>query len=539
MLILLQFSCFEDDSQVIYNPITAQVTFTAKYITTETQLCSFLLQKTATPQIKLGPISFIGNPMIFTSEDNIFLVLDCPTPICATECSTSFDSKTCRDCKVQRTKLCAPASEATVAQIEYIFNEENIQMEFAAGKFLVSASIRGGCFQNYKVLYTQNQLIFSGTPFLCPIELTAEAIAAQAANNCKKPIGITPVDCPWIQVVINDQVISVDAYKKEDLLSMGSFKMDCDVIDSSYQKLCQQLMKEVNQLNDVTIQIQLAVAIKRNIGTTPKIDMPLMESYLITGNVNEITAKDSSDCFQDIQIDAFEHVSILHLKWNNSPKNCPDEKYDQVIVEISGFTSDFYQYNNILPSITSEIESFEIACTNAVNQTECIGNYSIALNDYRVNQVLQLIYLKDEQIVSTNKFSVSLDQEQFRNATIVIFEESICVHIDHVPWAKVISGDLDLQLIMNDQNIKWRQLYKSDKTPYCSAISRLTSSKISFDCLSSQGQLFVNGNEMPVEKCQNAQPPALFWKQVLILGIGFSGFCALVVLIFFTRRIKE
>ncbi|KAH0571812.1 hypothetical protein SS50377_26008 [Spironucleus salmonicida] len=540
MLIVLHFSCFDQFASVEYNYISASVLFVGNPQHTKSELCTYLEGKLAIPIVTLGSVKFVSPQITFSSNEPLTVRLECPLPLCGTACKQPMDETKCKTCQNDRQKACKDASLATIAEISFDFHIDDIQMTFAPSIYQVVANDATSCFQDYTLQYSPKKLVFTGIPLLCILQFSDSTKTLMASKTCKEPVRGIPQDCPWIQLLVNGEAISVTAYYTLNMLQMGQIEVECDKVLVSDLQKCENFMQVINSNQESFVEFQLAVAVERNIGTTKQMDMPIGTAAYYKGfaGIDEVLTE--VDCFIDVTVKMFQDHLNVSLVRNTMPKACKTVMFDRVNLEIYGSTDEYFLLQNSGVVLPEGDGSVIMSANTARNATEYNGNISIALRGQRSSLRLILQYVKDNKVALSQEFKVSDKQETYRNTTLTIFDTQVCMVTTKLPWAEKKSGDAQFLLHIGTYEIQWQQQLQATQDPYCQVISQGDSLLIQ-NILNNQKMdiLFViDGEALPVYKIESATLPKIFWKQLLIILFGIFGFLFLIAVIFIAEKVK-
>eukprot|EP00702_Spironucleus_salmonicida_P001048 EST42339.1 Hypothetical protein SS50377_18128 [Spironucleus salmonicida] len=182
-----------------------------------------------------------------------------------------------------------------------------------------------------------------------------------ARRKCKPPIGSVPQDCPWVQLVVNGEVLNV-----------------------------------ANSNLESAVHFQLAVAVERNTGKTAAVDMPVASATYLTGEALVEELEGDADCYSVISLSAFQdHVNVTFAA-NAGAVNCQQHVYDRALLQIQGVTTQFYKLVSEVPSLPEWNGSVILNTANAENATEFGGNLTIAMDGRRSAQYLYIQYTRED-----------------------------------------------------------------------------------------------------------------------------------------------
>eukprot|EP00702_Spironucleus_salmonicida_P001035 EST42326.1 Hypothetical protein SS50377_18113 [Spironucleus salmonicida] len=540
MMIVLQFSCFNSSSSVEYNYISASVIFTAYPQQIKSEICQYLEGKIAIPTLAFGKITFVASQIVFSSDERLVLHLECPAAPCIEECKPPIDIPKCQSCKNARQAACKEAATASISQITFDFHTERMLMQFTPSIYQILSFDSGNCYAQYTLLYSQEKLVFSGVPFLCILELSDKVKGLMASKTCKDPIDGIPQDCPWVQLLLNGDAISIQPYYEVNLLGMGQIDVECDKVLASDQLKCRNFMKVINSNQESFVEFQLAVAVERNIGKMKTIDMPINTAIYYKGSAQIEEVLTVLDCFKDVTVLMYEDHIEIQLVLNQAPIQCPKKDFDRVEIEIYGSTDGYYTLQNSNIIIDEKTSKIFMNSSNAGNQTEYENNLTIALRGQRKNQQMILLFIQDNQIMLQQEFKVNDNQESYRNAILIVLDEQICIQATQLAWSPAKSGTIILQIQVEFYNLVWQQQIQQSREPYCYKLNHNDANNI-YHLISQESNditITIDNESIPMSRYVSYLTPRILWKQGLIIFLGNLMFTILICIIHLTRLHK-
>ncbi|KAH0571881.1 hypothetical protein SS50377_26079 [Spironucleus salmonicida] len=533
MLHLLQFTCFDSASSVQYDYASASATFTAQPLALQSDICRYLDGRFAVPTLTLGRTVFVASSIAFSATSPLVLRLECPTALCTAACALPLDADSCRACQQGRQWSCQEAALASIASIQFDFHAEQVQMVFSPGIYLVQSLDARSCLLGYTIHYFPEKIVFTGVPFLCQLQLSDAVRALMARKQCKPPIGSVPQDCPWVQLVVNGEVLNVAPYYEADLLGLTVVEVDCAHVLPAFQPKCEEVLGVANSNLESTVHFQLAVAAERNIGKTAAVDMPVASAIYFTGEALVEELEGDADCYQVISLSAFQdHVSVTFAA-NAGAVNCQQHVYDRALLQIQGVTTQFYKLSNEVPSLPEQDGSVILNTTNAENATEFGGNLTIALDGRRSAQYLYIQYIQNDIVTLEEYYKINNALTTYRNITLFVFDTQICISAQPLPWVVQITHDSMIMIHIGNYEFAWQQQLSNRDEQYCNSITKQESGAIS-NLLKQQDTIsYVNIEQeyLPIFIINDARLTSIFWKQLVVMFIGQSSFAVLIFLI--------
>ncbi|KAH0571789.1 hypothetical protein SS50377_25985 [Spironucleus salmonicida] len=532
MLIFLQFTCYEYSSTVQYEYISASVLFIADPLIQKIAICTYLHGSFAIPMVSLGNVIFTAPQITFSSNQSIELRLECPIAFCIDECKSPIDVSKCKACKENRQLACKDAALASIAKVNFNFHDKQIEMIFSPSSYQVVAYNANSCLLRYTVQYYSDKIIYHGVPFLCELQISDTVKALMVAKKCKYPIKNVPQDCPWVQLVVNNQILNIKPYYDLNLLGLNEIEIDCGSINPQSKDKCYELVELANSKVHSNVSFQLAVVVDRNLGNISDIDMKTTSVFYYKGIAQTIDLISQSDCFSSISSRVFQDHINLSLKVNTSAIHCQQGDYDRVNVEISGKTKEFYMIQNTIKHLQHVDENIIISVKNSRNSTEFNGNLSIVLNGQRSEQFLNVQSITDDNIVYMQEYIINNTSETFRNVTVTLFDRKICVTTQPVPWVQREFNNVNFLLHVGQYQFQWQQQLLQIAALYCYEITDVQSDVIVSTLNQPQTVLYFNidRESLPIFQVINAKIPDIYWKQLVILLMGMTGFSVVVIL---------
>eukprot|EP00702_Spironucleus_salmonicida_P001042 EST42333.1 Hypothetical protein SS50377_18122 [Spironucleus salmonicida] len=225
-----------------------------------------------------------------------------------------------------------------------------------------------------------------------------------ARRKCKPPIWSVPQDCPWVQLVVNGEVLNVAPYYEADLLGLTVVEVDCANVLPAFQPKCEEVLGVANSNLESTVHFQLAVAVERNIGKTAAVDMQVASATYLTGEALIEELEGDADCYSVISLSAVQgHVNVTFAA-NAGTVNCQQHVYDRALLQIQGVTTQFYKLVSEVPSLPEWNGSVILNTANADNATEFGRHLTIALDGRRSAQYLYIQYIQND-IVTLEEYS--------------------------------------------------------------------------------------------------------------------------------------